>query len=76
MSENIKRPGMELNDAELAGVSGAGSERDYMMAAREVCNACPKNGQSCSSKLAHYMANVHEVLSPSGCPFSDEAKGG
>lgn len=86
MSEEIKNPGMELNDVELEGVSGGltRAEREKGKAiAKNTCMNCRKDGQGCSlgsdreQVLYNYLhENDHYIIYDdfwyNMCPFTCE----
>ena len=76
MSEEIKRPGTEMNDAALEGVSGGLSAYEYR--AEVLCGECPRFKKNCGthssrwSELVKYMEAHGYVNSYSKCPFYND----
>ena len=76
MSEEIRNPGAEMNDATLEGVSG-GASTMYENYADNLCNSCPRSMRNCGSNpfcrhngdLVKYMQANGILTAYSKCPY-------
>ena len=77
MSEEIRNPGTEMNDAALEGVSGGGSSR-YEHQAANLCISCPRYRKNCGDsssrrgELVKYMETHGYVNFYYQCPFYND----
>lgn len=78
MSEEIRNPGAELNEAELADVSGGSQppvDASCLNYANKFCGSCKyTNGCNRWKELARYISENGYLGNHSQCPFYNTAR--
>lgn len=70
MSEEIRNPGTELNEAELTGASGGSSVKNPEATAWMLCASCEERGTpQCHGSEARLADYLRKSDGSQGCPF-------